>query len=80
MPGQDYWFITTGENGQTGIDGGVMKSPDGATRTTNSIDVPSIDDYLKKIVQNGGNVVVPKTQIPGMGSLADFIFLHGLHS
>jgi predicted enzyme related to lactoylglutathione lyase len=71
MPGaQDYWFITTGESGKLGIDGGFMKSRDGATRTINSIEVPSIDEYLNKIVENGGKVVVPKTSVPGMGYFA----------
>ena len=40
---QDYWFIITGESDQPGIDGGLMKS-DGATRTINSIEVPSVDE------------------------------------
>ncbi len=70
MPGHDYWFIITGERGDSGIDGGLMKSPDGATRTTNSIEVPSIDDYLNKIVVRGGRIVVPKTPVPGMGYFA----------
>jgi uncharacterized protein len=71
MPGpQDYWFIITGESGEPGIDGGMMKSPDGATRIINSIEVPSVDEYLNKIVENGGNVVVPKTPVPGMGYFA----------
>jgi predicted enzyme related to lactoylglutathione lyase len=70
MPGQDYWFITTGESDQPGINGGLMKSPDGATRTTNSIEVPSVEEYLNKIVQKGGKVIVPRTPIPGMGYFA----------
>jgi uncharacterized protein len=70
MPGLDYWFINTGESDKPGIDGGLMKSPDGATRTTISIDVPSVDDYIKKVVENGGKVVVPKTAVPGMGYFA----------
>lgn len=49
MPGQqDYWFIITGEDGKEGIDGGLMKSLDGATRTTNSIEVPSMMNTYKK--------------------------------
>ncbi|WP_047155142.1 VOC family protein [Aneurinibacillus tyrosinisolvens] len=67
---QDYWFIITGNSDKPGIDGGLMKSLDGATRTTNSIGVTSIDNYLEKVVENGGNVVVPKTTIPGMGYFA----------
>jgi len=71
MPGAtDYWFIRTGEAGERGIDGGLMRSPDGETRTTNSIEVDSIDRYLAKVVLNGGQVVVPKTTVPGMGYFA----------
>ncbi len=44
--------------------------PDGATRTTNSIEVPSVDEYIKKVTENGGRVVVPKTAIPNMGYFA----------
>ncbi|GIM45125.1 hypothetical protein DNHGIG_06740 [Collibacillus ludicampi] len=30
MPGpHDCWFMITGESGEPGIDGGLMKSPDG---------------------------------------------------
>ncbi|MZQ82751.1 VOC family protein [Paenibacillus sp. 5J-6] len=73
FPGpQDYWFIQTGESDEKGIDGGLMKSPDGAARTVNSIEVPSIDDYLAAISANGGTIVVPKMAMPGMGYLAYF--------
>jgi predicted enzyme related to lactoylglutathione lyase len=71
MPGvQDYWFIRTGESGEQGIDGGLMRSPDGDTRTTNSIEVSSIGEYLAKVVEYGGKIVVPKTTVPGMGYFA----------
>ena len=69
---QDYWFIITGESDQPGIDGGLMKS-DGATRTINSIEVPSVDEYIKKVIETGGQIVVPKTTIPIMGYFAYFI-------
>ncbi len=70
MPGvRDYWLIRTGADGQ-GIDGGLMRSPDGEARTTNSIEVDSIDLYLGKIAASGGVIVVPKTTVPGMGYFA----------
>ncbi|OBZ17256.1 VOC family protein [Bacillus sp. FJAT-26390] len=73
FPGpQDYWFIKTGNSDEPGIDGGLMKSPDGSTRTVNSIEVTSIDDYLTAVTSNGGTVVVPKMSMPGMGYLAYF--------
>ena len=72
----DYWFNITGEN-DSGIDSGLMKSPDDA-RMTNSIEVPSIDEYLNKVTENGGKVVVPKTTIPNMGYFAYCIDNQGL--
>ncbi|NGQ96843.1 VOC family protein [Brevibacillus sp. SYP-B805] len=78
MVGHDYWFITTGESDKPGIDGGLMKSPDGGTRTTISIEVPSVDEYLNKVVENGGKVVVPKTAVPGMGYFAYCVDPQGL--
>ncbi|MBW5449136.1 VOC family protein [Cohnella sp. CFH 77786] len=71
MPGaRDYWFIRTGEPGGRGIDGGLMRSPDGETRTANSIEVESIDRFLATVTANGGSIVVPKTTVPGMGYFA----------
>ncbi|UKS25890.1 VOC family protein [Paenibacillus sp. HWE-109] len=66
----DYWFIKTGSEETAGIDGGLLKSMDGAARTVNSIEVPSIDTYLASAVENGATIVVPKMSMPGMGYLA----------
>lgn len=71
IPGhRDYWLIRTGAYGGDGVDGGLMRSPDGEPRTANSIEVSSIDDYLAKVVEYGGSIVVPKTTVPGMGYFA----------
>ena len=66
----DYWLITTGEQDEPGIDGGLglRQRPD--ERTTNTIGVDSVDDYVDKIVASGGTVVMPKHAIPGVGYLA----------
>ena len=42
---QDYWLITTGEEDQPGINGGLMKRMDPQASTYNSIDVPSVDEF-----------------------------------
>ena len=65
----DYWLITTGENGQPGIDGGLtgQGSPSGHV---NTIDVPSVDEYTNKVVAAGGQVTVHKMAIPGVGYMA----------
>jgi len=38
--------------------------------TYNTIDVPSIDEFIKKIVKAGGKVVAKKTTVPGVGYMA----------
>ena len=43
---------------------------DGATYTTNTTDVPPVDEYIDNIVAQGGTVVAPKMTIPGVGYLA----------
>jgi predicted enzyme related to lactoylglutathione lyase len=63
----DYWIIRTGEG--PGIDGGLGKQRNPGV---NTIDVPDVDEYLKKIRKAGGTVVVPKTAMPGVGYLAYF--------
>ncbi|WP_129690019.1 VOC family protein [Gottfriedia acidiceleris] len=79
MPGQhNYYFIQTRESTDKGIDGGLMLSPDGQTCTTNSIDVASIDKAMEQVINNGGQIVVPKTAIPQMGYFAYFIDNQGL--
>ena len=71
---QDYWFVKTGEDSQPGINGGLTPkmNQSGATsgRVTNSIDVPSVDDFSGKISTEGGKIVQPKMAIPGIGYLA----------
>ncbi len=66
---QEYYLVTTGE-GERGIDGGMMQSPDGVARTYNTIEVSSVDAYITKVEENGGQVVMPKHAIPGVGYLA----------
>jgi uncharacterized protein len=72
---QDYWFVKTGEDNQPGINGGLtpkMNQQGAATsdRVTNTIDVPSVEDFSKKISTEGGKVMRPKMVIPGIGYLA----------
>lgn len=66
----DYWIVLTGEG--PGIDGGMLKRNDPAQPVTNTIDVPSIDEYIGKVEAAGGLIVVPKMAIPTVGWLAYF--------
>jgi predicted enzyme related to lactoylglutathione lyase len=66
----EYWLVSTGEEGQPGINGGLMRRSADAPAVVNTIDVPSVDDYVAKIEQSGGKVVAPKIAIPGIGYMA----------
>ncbi len=66
----EYWLAKSHQPGSPGIDGGMMRSPDADSRTVNTIQVSSVDDYVAKIVAAGGEIVVPKMAIPGVGYVA----------
>jgi predicted enzyme related to lactoylglutathione lyase len=42
----------------------------GKGTTYNTVGVPSVDEFLKKIVKAGGKIVQKKTTIPGVGYMA----------
>ena len=65
-----YWLVTTGQNGEPGIDGGLMPRQQPGTTTVNTVGVTSLDDTLRKIEGGGGRTVVPRMAIPGIGWLA----------
>ena len=45
---QEYWMIKTGEEGKPGINGGMMRRDDNPANVFNTLDVPSVDEYIKK--------------------------------
>ena len=57
----------TGEVEEPGINGGIMRSNEVFSGTANSVDVPDIDAYIEKVKQQGGEIVVEKHAIPGVG-------------
>ncbi len=65
---EQYWLVQTGEG--EGINGGLMRSRDGQPRTVNTIAVDDVDAYAGKVTQAGGQVVVPKCTIAGVGYVA----------
>lgn len=68
----DYWMANAGDENENGINGGIQKKKEPGATTYIIINVPSIDDYSKKIEEHGGKVVVPKMPIPGIGWAAYF--------
>jgi predicted enzyme related to lactoylglutathione lyase len=70
-----YWLITTGPDGQPGINGGLVPRRGHIDGTAVlafvcTVDTPSVDDSVKKAQAGGGTVALPKMPIPGVGWLA----------
>jgi uncharacterized protein len=74
---QSYWLMTTGPEGEMGINGAIMKRDDPKTSVYDIISVPSVDEYLKKVVEAGGKVVMEKMPVPGVGYSAYFTDTEG---
>ena len=69
----EYWNVQTvhvNEEGipmRPGVNGGMMKKDRPEHKPINYISVESVDEYSNKAVQLGGQIIVPKMEIPGMG-------------
>ncbi len=68
----DYWLATTGSDNEPGINGAIMKRQNQQATVTNTIEIPSVDDFLNNIVANGGKIIAPKMPVPGVGYAAYF--------
>lgn len=72
-----YWMVTTGADGEPGIDGGMVPRR-GATAGDGqpvnafvcTVGVPSASDYLARATELGAVVAVPLMAVPGVGWLA----------
>jgi predicted enzyme related to lactoylglutathione lyase len=67
---QDYWLITTGDNKEPGINGGLMKRMNPGAATYNTVDVSSVDEFAASVVKHGGKITMPKAAIPEVGWFA----------
>jgi len=68
--GPPYWLITTGPDGEPGINGGILKRRDPQQPCVNTIAVGSLEEAMSAVTANGGTICVPKMPIPGVGWLA----------
>ena len=67
----EYWLVTTGDDKEPGINGGMTRPREGQNPgTINTVAVASLDQAIKKIEQRGGKICVPKMAIPKIGWLA----------
>lgn len=64
----EYWMATTGKG--KGINGGISKRGESGMPNMNTIGVPSVDKFTKKIQDKGGKVLMPKSPIPRVGWFA----------
>lgn len=69
---QEYWIVAGGGKEELGIDGAIQPRRTKGAAIVNTISVSNIGETIKKIEKNGGKVVVPKMEIPMMGTLAYF--------
>ena len=75
VEGMDYWVIQTvptddkGMPQRPGVNGGMFPKPPEpkGLNPVNYITVENIDEYLKKVAQLGGSILIPKQQIPTVG-------------
>ena len=61
----DYFVATHGD--ESGIDTGFTTSQDGEPLTVATITVDDLAGYMAKVIVAGGEIVVPKFAIPGVG-------------
>ena len=65
--GAQYWYLTTGDEDNPGIQGGLSRRFNDLASTVNTIEVPSLDQAARIITEEGGRVLAPKIAIPGEG-------------
>ena len=78
VEGMDYWIIHTvptddeGMPQRPGVNGGMFpKQPEQQGLTTvNYITVENIDDYMGKVTNLGGKILMSKQQVPTVGYIA----------
>lgn len=69
-----YHLIQTGENE---VGGGMMKRMAPQQQPTIYFQVESADDYIRRIHELGGTIVVPKMAVPTMGYFAQAVDTEG---
>ena len=66
----EYWLVTTGDDKEPGINGGMTRRRKGRNSgTINTVAVKSLDPTIKKIEKRGGKICVPKMAIPKVAGL-----------
>jgi predicted enzyme related to lactoylglutathione lyase len=74
---QHYWMVRTGEEGQPGINGGILPRRGGAPAPDApvnafivTVDVDDLTRTVEAAIEFGGEVRLPRMPVPGVGWLA----------
>jgi len=65
-----YWLAMTGEQDQPGINGALLPRATVHQRPVNVIQVDSVDEFITKVMTNGGRIIRAKQSVPGVGYAA----------
>lgn len=71
-PTYQLMYSGSGEEGEPGIDGALYLRRDPDVGIVDYVNVPSVDDYLVRVVDAGAEIVQEKVPIPGVGFSAIF--------
>jgi predicted enzyme related to lactoylglutathione lyase len=66
----EYWMVTTGPDEEPGINGGLGKRSEGGLSFNtyrNTIEVPDAEEYAARVREKGGQTLMGKMAIPGVG-------------
>ena len=63
----EYYLLSTKKEGEEGIDGAIMPRDETSPHIVNILDVPSVDEFMERVVAHGGKLMSPKIPVPGVG-------------
>ncbi|MFC2081552.1 VOC family protein, partial [Bacteroidota bacterium] len=64
----EYYLTDSGPPDEPGIEGAIMKLNQYDQAIVNTIQVEDIDATIKALEENGGEIVVSKQSVPGVGT------------
>lgn len=65
----EYWLMTTGDETQPGISGGIARRIEPNDTTAVVYDVVSVEEAAARVVASGGSIREPKQVLRGVGYL-----------
>jgi predicted enzyme related to lactoylglutathione lyase len=76
-PMEYHGISTLADDGGPGVNGGMGRRSEGDTGMMNYFGVGSIDATAARVMELGGKVIMPKTDVPGYGCLAIYLDTEG---